>query len=228
MKIYAKQIAPEYQESPLYYGDFPENVHIYGNRHYNEHGNYTKTFRALEELGDDVDSLRHGCGWNTGESLESLLQYYFPRENPYSRAERLRVLDIVAVFWEYRLGSDEELTAILEIMEMRDGIKYEAGTIRGCCQGDWQNIIYPAKYGPEWLNQFEAEYFNTGTEWIIHDGETEPDGPEDIDGYSCYCYTWSPEALQREIANIAGCPDADVVLYEYAGNIITPKYREVV
>ena len=34
MKVYARQIAPEYQESPLFLGDefWPENVLVYGNR----------------------------------------------------------------------------------------------------------------------------------------------------------------------------------------------------
>ncbi len=220
MKIYAKQVPPEYQESPLFLGDdfWPENVHVYGNRDYKEHGNYNDTSRALDQLGQDIDDMRGGCGWNAGGNLESLLQYYFPRENPYVRAERLRVLDIVATFWEYRAGSYEERAAVLEIMEMRDGIKYEAGTIHGCCQGDWQEIIYPAEYGRDWLEHFEMEYFNTGSEWII-----DPDGEH----VSVYAYSWNNDGIRAEIAAAASVDPADVILLAFNGWKRTPEYAEV-
>ena len=39
MKIYAKQVPPEYQESPLFLGDefFPDDIAVCGNRDYMEH-----------------------------------------------------------------------------------------------------------------------------------------------------------------------------------------------
>ena len=37
MKVYCRQVAPEYQESPLYYDDmFPDNIAVCGNRDYKE------------------------------------------------------------------------------------------------------------------------------------------------------------------------------------------------
>lgn len=219
MKIYAKQVPPEYQESPLFLGDefWPENVHVFGNRNYKEHGNYYKTVEYINNLSQDIDDIRSGCGWYTGESLESLLQDYFPRKTPYTRAERLRVLDLVMEFFNAREYSAEERAAVLAFMELRDGIKYASAEIRGCCQGDWQNIVYPAEYGRKWLECFESEYFNTGSEWIIHDGNAEPDGPEDISGFSVYCHGWRIEDIKKEIAEAAGDPGAEVVLYQHTG-----------
>ena len=41
MKIYARQIAPEYQESPLFLeGSWPEKVYVFGNRRLNQHNEY--------------------------------------------------------------------------------------------------------------------------------------------------------------------------------------------
>ena len=38
MKIHAKQVPPEYQESPLFYDDFfPDNIILDGNRDYKSH-----------------------------------------------------------------------------------------------------------------------------------------------------------------------------------------------
>ena len=39
MKMYARQVNPEYQESPLFLGEefFPENIAVFGNRDFAEH-----------------------------------------------------------------------------------------------------------------------------------------------------------------------------------------------
>lgn len=39
MKTFARQISPEYQESPLFLGEdfFPDNIAVCGNRDYREH-----------------------------------------------------------------------------------------------------------------------------------------------------------------------------------------------
>ncbi len=58
---------------------------------------------------------------------------------------------------------------------------------------------------------FETGYFNTGTEWIIHDEDYIPEAPEDICGYSMYCYTDNPA---KEIAESEGVSADDVVLYK--------------
>lgn len=53
MKIYARQIAPEYQESPLFYEDmFPDNMIVSGNRHYKEHT--TPTFDQINRYFDEM------------------------------------------------------------------------------------------------------------------------------------------------------------------------------
>lgn len=227
MKIHAKQVPPEYQESPLFLGDWPENVHVFGNRHFNEHGDYYKTVEHINNLSQDIDELRGGCGWYTGESLESLLQDYFPREKPYTRAERLRVLDLVMEFFNAREYSDDERAAVLGFMEMRDGIEYTAAEIRGCCQGDWQNIVYPAAWGRDWLEEFEAEYFNTGSEWIIDDTGDAVTDPGDIVGWSTYCHSWSNDGIRAEIAAAVGVNTDDVILYEFDGWTKTAHYKEV-
>lgn len=60
MKIYAKQVPPEHQESPLEWNDWPENVAVFGNRHYNAH-----TFDALDN-GDEKPLLCEGLELLTG------------------------------------------------------------------------------------------------------------------------------------------------------------------
>jgi hypothetical protein len=71
------------------------------------------------------------------------------------------------------------------------------------------------------------DYFNTGTEWIIHDEETPPESPEDINGYSLYCYSWNDTGLREEIANTAGCKPEEVKLFKFNDFKRIATYTEV-
>ena len=222
MKIYAKQIPLEYQESPLFMGDWPENVFVFGNKWLTDHaGRLEDIKQALEDICDVCN------GWSCYSKLSDVIP---ARDDgrEYTRQERLTLARLAQNYQEYSYNSDDENALFCDVLELITGQKYESATIRGCSQGDWQEIIYPAKYGREWLDNFETEYFNTGTEWIIHDENTEPDGPEDINGFSCYCHGWRTEDIKKEIADAYGAPGADVVLYEFSEWTRSANYREVI
>lgn len=224
-KVYARQVPPEYQESPLFYGDWDENVFVFGNRHYNEHNERLEDIRgSLDAIACALDDMRGGYGWHKDDNLNTLLQDYFPRENPYTRAERLQFVQLANA---YCGSSSDEIRILRAALELVTGQEWSAATIRGCCQGDWQNVIYPATYGPEWLEAFEAEYFNTGTEWTIHDDETPPECPESVTGYNVYCLGWNSEKIRAEIAEYENVSPDDVILYEFTGWTRAAAYREV-
>lgn len=53
MKIYARQIAPEHQESPLFYDDmFPDNIIVSGNRNYK-----ARTIPAFDQINRYFDEM---------------------------------------------------------------------------------------------------------------------------------------------------------------------------
>ena len=161
MKIYAKQIPPEYQNSYFDIDMWP-GVIIHGNRWFNDYT--TPEFDAIYNRFDGEKRI-------------------------------LRALHIVT------------------------GKRYETRTIRGCCQGDWQDIYYPVDdYTRAALDILEADYFNTGTEWIV-----------DVDGCETgvYTYSWNSADTREEIAGAVGVDPADVVLLEFAGWNRTAAYREV-
>lgn len=191
MKIYAKQVPPEYQESPLFCGDWPDRVAVFGNRNYNAH-----TFSDLETIRDAM---------NDG---------YFPAPIVGSLAPWCDWWDRVDA-----LDNGDERALLCEGLELLTGEKFEYGTIHGCSQGNWQHIIYPTEYGAEWLEAFEAEYFNTGTEWIVG-----PDG----DSKNIYVTSWSEDGTRAEIANAYGCDASEIVLLKFAGWKRTPEYMEVI
>ena len=223
MKVYAKQVPPEYQESPLLYGDWPENVYVFGNRSFNQHAERLEEIRAaLQDLADEWEALNEGGGGYYGswqDALNDLLTPDYER-GEYTRAERLELAKLAAQFEWCRTSDENDI--LCRVLQLITGKEWTAGTIRGCCQGDWQEIIYPAEYGRVWLEEFETEYFNTGDEWRINEGR--PDGS---DNYYFYSHGWNDDMIRQEIADAAGCDPGDVVLFKFTGWSRSASYEEV-
>ena len=122
---------------------------------------------------------------------------------------------------------NEILCKVLSIVDSR---AWDWQTIRGSCQSDWQEVFFPVdEWNEEALRDFETQYFNEGTEWLVDDGEYDPenDSPLNINGYSVYCTSWSEDGIRQEIADAEGTSPENVVLYAFEGYIQTLKYREV-
>ena len=218
MKIYAKQIPPEYQTSPLYYDEWPENVYTFGNDRLIAHDDRIQDIRAgLERLQDNIEHMRSGAGGN----LHAAIWYEFPRENMqgYTRAERLKWLELAREYTCTRDFSDEH-DAITAALELITGYEWTCACMRGCCQSDWQYVIYPVKYGYDWFTEFETEYFNTGDEWNLYDEN------DDV-LFSVYTHEWRDEDKRAEIADAADVDPSDVTLYEFDGYDRNIRYREV-
>lgn len=217
MKIYAKQIPSEYQESPLFHDElWPENVFVFGNKWLTDHaGRLEDIKRALEDISD----VCNGYGY-TNNLLDVIPGRDDGRE--YTRPERLQLVRLAKNYTEYSNNSDDENEVLCDVLELITGQKYDYATIRGCCQGDWQEIIYPAEYGREWLSDFETEYFNTGAEWRISEND-----PESDDNFYMYTHAWSDDGIRAEIAAAAGVDPGDVILYTFTGWSKIPNYSEV-
>lgn len=146
MKIKAYQVAPEYQEAPLWlFDEMPEGVEVYGNKYYERHTSATfdEVLECLE-YGDFSDFEFTGY---KAERMEELCNKYGTR------------------------GADDE-GIIAEALSIVTGQKWECKQISGCCQSDWNYIYYrPEEWTEKALEYFEIEYFNTGEEWRIEDEE---------------------------------------------------------
>lgn len=225
MEIYARQIAPEYQESPLDWGDWPENIEIFGNRSYKRRVSdlFDRLPAALDELAAVWDNMQ--AGEYNGACWAAELRDVAPPEGrpEYTREERRDVWPALLRRWDGR--EDEQL--LCDALELITGRGWDWKTLRGCCQRDWQYCIYRVD---DWdaasLERLEAEYFNTGSEWIVHDEENAPEAPEDVSGYSVYCTGWNDEQIRQEIADAAGGVAADVVLYKFTGYARIATYEE--
>lgn len=219
-KVYARQIAPEHQESPLFLGDefFPDDIILDGNRDYKSH--MTPEYEKLMKYFDnDAWDYEHSENCNLADFLR-LYRYDRPDGQPWTREQRKQ--------WDrlFRYGDMSDDSDLLEALELLTGKEWTSGSIRGCCQGDWQTIYYPVEeWTREALEWFEIEYFNTGEEWIIHDGNSEPEDAEEISGYCIYTHAWNDDGIKREIADAEGVEPEDVVLYRFTGWARTAKYE---
>ena len=223
MKIYAYQVAPEYQESPLFMDEWPENVYTYGNRYYKNDSEkeLEKLKNAMYDAAYELKRLMAGYFNGAGYPLIEILNDFLPAENgrEYSRADRLKWRTLLLNFDAGAISDDD---AIITALALITGDEYNAATLRGCCQGEWNNIIYPSEYGREWLENFEIEYFNTGAEWRINEGS-----PDSDENYYFYTHAWNDDGQRAEIAAAAGVDPADVVLYVFDGYTQTINYRMV-
>lgn len=230
--LYAKQVSPEYQESTLFLGDefFPDNIAVFGNRDYKEHRPdfINKVWEVLRqgELADVLENVKEwaDCYKNI---TEAIIDYLPPeRGGRYSTNAIHALKNYVIDFSSCPYSREYEI--LCNVLSIVTGKTWDYQMIRGCCQSDWNYIFYPVdEWTSEQIAVFETEYFNTGTEWIIHDEEEAPESPEDINGYSVYCTSWNDEGIRKEIADAAGVSPEEVIMYSFDGYKKIPVYKAV-
>lgn len=225
MKYYARQIEPEYQTRPLEFdGIDTDYINITGNRHYTE-----RVSLLFEAVRDALHSGEISEAWNEENERGPLADAIRDIIPPHGRGEYTQeeAENAAQIATDYYYGADEN-ASICDLLEIVTGQPWKWCTLRGCCQGDWVEAFYPANaWTRETLEAFETEYFNTGTEWEIHDGDDAPDDPEEISGYSVYCHAWRDDDRRAELAAAIGCEPSDVIMYAFEGYTRTAVYKEV-
>lgn len=225
MKIYAKQVDPEKQESPLFIdGCFLENIILVGNRNFKTHT--TKLYDKIQS--DFVSMANERSAYNHVDEL--LVDWGFVRQDgqPWT--------DIQIVKWDELLGevlnkwTIVKKRTITQVLSLLTGKKWGITTIYGYDPSDWQDIIYPVdELSREDLREFEGMYFNMGTEWIVDtDTQEMVKEPDDIDGFSMYVTENGDDNIKAKIAEqFDGATVKDVILYRFNGYIKIVKYEMV-
>lgn len=221
MKIYAMQVSPEYQESPYFmFKDdvFYNEIIVTGNRDFI--GRKTEEFETIESYVEDAYDEICGLGKDSWfNNITEIIHHYFSpcHKKSYSTKE-------IKKWRENIIGAIEDRNSeeyYCEMLSLYTGKEYSYADIKGDCQGDWNGLYYPTSYGNNFARNFQVEYFNTGTQVIIHDEETTPETAEDICGYSLYCYTYD---VRKEIAENCNVSEDDVIIYFFDGYRQVAKY----
>ena len=217
-KTYTKQVPPDIQESPLTWDDdFYNGVITDGNRRYKSRK--TPEYERLRRFIDDAacafeDILNKAVGAYSTVT-EAVHDYFYPsHKEKYTTHEIKKWKDILLSFQSCSVSEEHEIYC--QALNLMTGKRYAYSMIKGDCQGDWQGVYYPAdECGENIIRNFETEYFNLGSQWIISEDDREPEEPEDIEGYSVYCYSWSDDGIREEIARHTGTDPGNVVLFKF-------------
>ena len=232
MKIYARQIMPEFQDSRIFDddGNGVEYINVWGNKDYQSRTSsvFDRVKECLDagELAEDIEAVMEknpsAIYGNITEAINN--QLWRDDGKPYSTRQIGKLKQLVLRYSECR--SSEEDQILVDVLSIVTGEEWDYRNIHGCCQSEWNTVYYPVKYWTkESLDAFETMYFNTGSEWIVHEGDTEPTSPEEIDGCAYYCVSWNDEGIKKELAEAAGGNMEDVVLYKYSGSVSIPTYK---
>ena len=232
MKIYARQIMPEFQDSRIFDddGNGVEYINVWGNKDYQSRTSsvFDRVKECLDagELAEDIEAVMEknpsAIYGNITEAINN--QLWRDDGKPYSTRQIGKLKQLVLRYSECR--SSEEDQILVDVLSIVTGEEWDYRNIHGCCQSEWNTVYYPVKYWTkESLDAFETMYFNTGSEWIVHEGDTEPTSPEEIDGCAYYCVSWNDEGIKKELAEAAGGDVEDFVLDKYSGTVRIPTYK---
>ncbi len=216
--IYARQIPPEYQESPLSTWGWPEELTC-NVKHSRQHTSkaYELLMRYADECEDEIENLKSAGSLyrNATEVIHDMLP---PQHKVrYATQEIKKWKELLKGYSS--CTSSQEAGYIVEMLTLLTGEKYVYAVIRGCSQGEWEEIFYPESYGESFRDNFETAYFNLGSEWIIHDEDSEPKDPDEICGYSMYLMAdgYSSDEVKEELSEQIGASPEEIVLYSFAG-----------
>lgn len=228
-KIYAMQCDPEWFRYEDYYDEdmaAEDGIWAGGNRQFGD---------TNEDLRKDIVRKLDDAYYDAYEvddpdnTPEEVIRYYFTKNSKEALTdlEVAELSNLVRTF--HSCSSRDENDIICQVLTITNGKTYECGTIHGCCQGDWMEIIYPEER-KAMINWIEAVWFATGTEFRItcDSYDEEPDLSE-VDVYHDYTELWKPEDIKAWIAENNHVSPEDVVIKVISGthHITTYDYKEI-
>lgn len=241
--IYARQIAPEYQDAGCFmeaYTEGEQRINVCGNERF---ADYTsEDFDRLKEIVNSWELayvLENLSSYGYANAADAIMYYLPPMKERYTDRD---IYDLNLLFtdshgWEFEhhdnnipygyLNTKENF--LCEVLSIVYGEKWTWNVIRGSAQVDWNNVFYPvAAFTDKNIERFETLYFNEGTEWMVSDDlDEEPNSAEEIDGMSVYCCAWNLDGIKEEIADECGVSADKVKLYVFSRWTQMPVYEVV-
>lgn len=226
MRIYAKQVPPDIQESHFNINLYSGEITITGNSNFNEYksdlykhveNHIEDAYREFDELGDDKQK-------SDDTHLDELIQAHFgvlPR-NADERIRWRKTLSYCILTSPFTIT----LSRIASVMSLVSGKPYNVHTIHGNCQSDWNCVICPNEMTvgtPSVLEMIESEYFNTGSEWMAYESE------DTFKSEDCgrAIYVLDMQDPRKVIADFFCIMPAEVEVYAFDRYEKIPKYKRM-
>lgn len=229
-KLVAIQQAPEHTEPPMVFDDFEANypnVIIMGNRHFKYFGVeswFERIWEYFEYAKDTITDINNGVD-DCYDSVEDYLNDYFPNmKGNGGKYEPERVETLVKILEKSymckRADFDSCLCQVISVMFDKN---WEHTTLRGCCQGDWQDCYYCTEDNDEdIIEALEAYYFNTGDEYKVHFVDENGNIDEDECEYD-YVYKYPEE---KQLADNYGCKVEEIKFFKHNGYYKISNYED--
>lgn len=182
--IYARQIAPEYQDAGYFmeaYTEGEQRINVCGNERF---ADYTsEDFDRVKEIVNSWELayvLENLSSYGYANAADAIMYYLPPMKERYTDRD---IYDLNLLFtdshgWEFEhhdnnipygyLNTKENF--LCEVLSIVYGEKWTWNVIRGSAQVDWNNVFYPvAAFTDKNIERFKMLYFNEGTEWMVSD-----------------------------------------------------------
>ena len=215
-KIVAKQVPPDYQESPWDYDERYDRYVVIGPRNWQDF--WTEAYgvtRYCEEWFDDWGDMKNPeAEWIKPMSVREFLDFEEIKKTSgelWTRDELSRWIKLLnGHYWRHE--EDE----VCEMLNLLDGGNWQHKQICGAVQSEWADCYYDADViTDEGVQRIEANYFNLGTEWIINDN------------CGVYCYGWNDDMIRQELADAIGCEPEEIEMHKFAGWTSVADYEVV-
>ncbi len=215
-KIVAKQVPPDYQESPWDYDERYDRYVVIGGRNWRDYTTEAyDTTRFCEEWFDDWEDMKNPeAEWIKSMSVREFLDFEEIKKTsgePWTKDEVSRWIKLLN--GHYLQHEEDE---VCEMLSLLDGGNWQHATLNGCAQREWADCYYDADViTDEGIQRIEANYFNLGTEWIINDD------------CGVYCYGWDDDTVRQELADATGCEPEEIEMHKFTGWTSVAEYEVV-
>lgn len=209
--IYAKTLNPNYYDSSsiedIVFCEAQEIIVIpnRNNTSVDVNGYLEDIQKVIDEYNDYSLSLYYN------NSTKEFLEYNFNRSFTEEEAKEFE-----NVFTNKEFNRVDEIKAILRLLT---GKEYYLKTLQGWSQGDFAIALIPVGTDENYIELFEAAYFGTGIEVMIHEEDFTPNNADEIVGPTFYIQkTLNIKKLKeiiKEEFGFSSNDDIEVMLYEY-------------
>ena len=224
-KYYAIQCDPETYDYRCYYDeDMAEydNIWAGGNsRNFRETNEDLRkdVVRALEDSYYDLFEVDDA----TEEDKINTIKYYFKKVNKEALTDyEIDLLTNLSKMF-YECARSDENDIICQVLTVLHGEAFEHGVIKGSCQGDWLEVIYPESK-KDLIPWIEAVWFATGTEFRITEEPVEEDELDDAIQFCAYTDLWRDADIKAWLCKEIGCSPEELVVRKISGQHTYVKY----